>query len=597
MKINYLPVILSLCLFLGTCKSTQDQDQEDPLKNSKKLIIGGHKSLFFQGAIPVKGTSIKFIPPMEEAEIFIFGQRIGFAKQEFSKSVLKAKESVVVVKEGSKMSWSAAKTINDQGKATGAFLQKHATEPGIYIMYDSVAESYGIIGSSFEKGISAHNNIVNQSELLRKEWNEWAEMKLKDPEVKEDPKHFSKKMKSYKTKFEDVLGSFVYGYVNLDESLKSAWDESYEDFNDGSWKDHYKDMSHLRSDVSHEISSKWQETIFDFGSQTKSELQSAYKDLESIADGKSLGIALLSAFAKTTKGLFYDGIIEPIGAVGILSVGYVGVNTVIYPAAVATVGAKTGLYFLAETFTLAGKGVVYIIAPNVKLALGALLGSTGLVVAISAKSFQYGSETTGKGLRKTSAYSVKGAGIITEKSGKYLLAPASLVGVTATQSVIGGGLALGGTATGATITAAGATMQTTSYAVGGTSAAVVGTTGSVTSFGVGTSYGVYQLTKAIGIPSGVLLGSGVVLGYEAIAQISAHSVLAVADCSYLVLSLEGGKWVVYGVKDVTNQATGLMAGAVIDLDQVRKDGNTIVKVPLEEGEAEKILDPKRSKKK
>ena len=50
-----------IALLLLGCASTQDPD--DPLKNSKKLIKEGHKSLYNNGAFEVKGSSIKLIPP------------------------------------------------------------------------------------------------------------------------------------------------------------------------------------------------------------------------------------------------------------------------------------------------------------------------------------------------------------------------------------------------------------------------------------------------------------------------------------------------------------------------------------------------------
>ena len=80
-------------------------------------------------------------------------------------------------------------------------------------------------------------------------------------------------------------------------------------------------------------------------------------------------------------------------------------------------------------------------------------------------------------------------------------------------------------------------------------------------------------------------------------QLSAHTILAVSDFSYLVLSLEGGKWVVYAVKDTSGKAKSLLSGAVVDLEQVKKEGNDIVKVPVSDEEMEKILDKSKQEKK
>jgi len=589
-------LLIVYALSFDNCSSTKS-DKEDPLKNSKQLIKEGHKSLYFQGAIPLAGTSIKFIPPMEEGEIYIYGRRVGFAKEEFSKAYNKAKESVIVVKEGTKKSWSLSGDVSSTGNDAVEYLQNNATLPGIYIMYKSSAKGFGLIGSSFEAGKKAHDQVVIGSEQLRKDWETWAEENFKDPEAKDNSPEFKARMKAYNATFKNSFESFVIGYVDMDDALKSAWTDSYQEMEGGSFKDSLSSVNQFRSAMSDVITDTWKETVFNYGSSAKEELRSAGKDIESIADGEGLSFSLLKAFAKTTKAIFYDSIIAPIGKIGVLSVGYVGINAIVYPAAVVTVGTTTGVYILVETFTVAGKGVVYIVAPNVKLALGALLGSTEVVLGESYESLKAGGKASSYVARKTSKYGTKGAAIVTEKSGKYILAPTSLIGVTTTQSIVGGGLAVTGTTTGGVITATSAGIQTTTYVGAKTTAVAVGTTGTAASFGTGTAFGIYYLAKSVGVPVGVGLGSGVVASYEVISQLSAHSILAVADCSYIVLSLEGGKWVVYGVKDVSNKANGLLSGAVVDLDQIQKEGGTIVRVPMEEGEAERILDSKKKKKK
>ncbi|MCZ8157528.1 MAG: hypothetical protein O9264_15505 [Leptospira sp.] len=593
LSISFISIIC-FCLVL-TCKSTET-DQDDPLKNSKKLIREGHKSLYYQGAVPIAGTSIKFIPPMEEGEIYIYGKKFKFAKEEFSKAITKASESIIVIKNGTKYSWSLADDVSKSGNEAVNYIEQNATLPGIYIMYESNAKAYGLIGSSFDEGMKAHNKVIQNSEQLRKDWETWAEYRFKDPAERDKTPAFQARMKSYNQIFKTSFDSFVYGYVDMDEALKSAWDEYYEVIDSGGWRDLYTEVHELRTIVSDSISSTWKETFFNYGEATKEELASAGKDIESIADGEGLSFSLLKAFVKTTKAIFYDAIIEPVGKIGVLSIGYIGVNAVVYPAAIISVGTTTSVYLLAETVTVAGKGVVYIIAPNVQLALGALLGSTEIVVGESYESLRAGGKASSYVVRKTSKYTTKGAAIITEKSGKYILAPSTLIGVTTSQTIVGGGLSLSGTTAGGVVTATSAGLQTTTYVASKTTAAGVGVTGTVTSFGTGTVFGIYYLGKSVGVPMGVGVGSGVVLSYEVMSQMSAHSLLAVADCSYLVLSLEGGKWVVYGVKDVSNKANGLFSGAIVNLEQVRKEGGTIVKVPLTQEEADRILEPKKKKK-
>ncbi|MCW7463162.1 hypothetical protein [Leptospira limi] len=598
MKFNQIkkPILgLILGLSISYCASS-DKKAEDPLKNTKKLVIEGHSSLYYQGALPVKGTSIKFIPPMEEASITVLGRRYDFAAEQFSKSMIKASESVVVVKNGTKMSWKTAGNINDKGEQVQKYLSENATKPGLFIMYASVAESYGIIGSSFDRGKQSHEAVIAKSAEIRKEWDEWAEMQLNREMPKDTSPSAKKRFQKYQENFQKDFESTVYGYIDLDEALKNSWNESYEDFRKGGFLSRTSEINEIRSAVSESIFGSWKETIFQYGKDTKEELGKAKGEIEAIAD-KDEGIptALLKSFSRATKAILYDSIIKPISKFALLSVGYVTWNGLIYPVALGTNAAGTTMYGLVETITLTGKGVVYLTAPSIELVLGSIINSTEVVVHESVQSLDKGAKVTSAMSRKSSAYSVKSAAFVTESSGKYILAPMSYVGVTAGQTVLGGGLAVTGTVAGGAVAGASGTTEVVTYASTKATSATVGVVGSAASFGVGTFYGVYQVGKAIGVPSGVAVGTGIVLSYEFMAQISAHSILAAADCTYLVLSLEGGKWVVYGVKDNSKKAARLLSGAVVDLDQVRKEGGTIVKVPMEPGEVEKILGKKKKK--
>ncbi|MCB1178203.1 MAG: hypothetical protein KDK36_11530, partial [Leptospiraceae bacterium] len=145
---------LLLLTLLFHCSSTEDKD--DPLKNSKKLIKDGHKSLFYNGAFEVKGSSIKLIPAYSESEVYIYGKRLGFAEKSFSENVKKAAESVYILKEGTKISLNVAGKVSDKTDKINSIIYDKGTKGGVYIIYKSLAESYGIIGSSFSKGLSVH---------------------------------------------------------------------------------------------------------------------------------------------------------------------------------------------------------------------------------------------------------------------------------------------------------------------------------------------------------------------------------------------------------------------------------------------------------
>jgi hypothetical protein len=102
---------------------------------------------------------------------------------------------------------------------------------------------------------------------------------------------------------------------------------------------------------------------------------------------------------------------------------------------------------------------------------------------------------------------------------------------------------------------------------------------------------VYQLSKAVVVPTGYQLGSGIVLSYETLAQVSAHSILAVSDCAYMVLSLEGPRWVLYAVKgNLIKGDDDLPPGAILDLKKMQEQGEEIVNLPVSDEEMKKVVE-------
>jgi hypothetical protein len=80
-----------------------------------------------------------------------------------------------------------------------------------------------------------------------------------------------------------------------------------------------------------------------------------------------------------------------------------------------------------------------------------------------------------------------------------------------------------------------------------------------------------------------------VLGYGTVSQLGAQTVLAVADASYLVLSLEGPNWVLYAVKGNVDSGENLPPGAILDLKAMQQAGETFVAVPVSDEEMQRIV--------
>jgi hypothetical protein len=122
----------------------------------------------------------------------------------------------------------------------------------------------------------------------------------------------------------------------------------------------------------------------------------------------------------------------------------------------------------------------------------------------------------------------------------------------------------------------------------GVTGAVAGGTVVVTAGGA--AYGVYQLSKAVVVPTGYELCSGIVLSFETLSQVSAHAILAVSDCAFMVLSLEGTRWVLCAVKGNLGKCDGLQPGAILDLKKIQEQGEEIVNLPVSDEEMKKVVE-------
>jgi len=92
------------------------------------------------------------------------------------------------------------------------------------------------------------------------------------------------------------------------------------------------------------------------------------------------------------------------------------------------------------------------------------------------------------------------------------------------------------------------------------------------------------------VPAGYELGGGIVLSYGTLTHLGAHSALAVSDCAYLVLSLEGPRWVLYAVKGKVSSGDELAGGAVVDLKTLRDQGEDILYLPVSDEEMKKVVE-------
>ena len=319
------------------------------------------------------------------------------------------------------------------------------------------------------------------------------------------------------------------------------------------------------------------------------------KSKEALSNTSETGsLALLKSLGWVLHGVFWEGSIKPISKISAGSLGYIAVNTIVYPVILAAQGTVS-LAEVAIKVTWNTGGMAYdIIAPTGEAALAGLLGT----IEIAGGQLAGGTLITGAATvagatyvgSKAAAATVATAGYTSGKAVKYIGVPLAASGIVLGGSAVGVTVAGAEVVTGTALLAGGelvsATSQVTTTATSATTLAVGTTVSTVAGLGLG----VYELSKAVIVPTGYQLTSGVVLGYGSISQLAAHSVLAVTDVSYMVLSLEGPKWVLYGVQGKLGSGEELAPGTVLDLEEMQNQGEGFKRLPVSEGEMKAVIE-------
>lgn len=185
---------------------------------------------------------------------------------------------------------------------------------------------------------------------------------------------------------------------------------------------------------------------------------------------------------------------------------------------------------------------------------------------------------------------VQGAGYVAGKTVQHVLAPVTKAGIVAAGWTAGTVVRGAGMVAEAGIHTANVTAKGATWVFGNTLAAATLAGGTVTSAGAFVGKGLFEIGSALVVPLGHLGGAGLVLGYKATSQIAAHSLLAVTDAAYVVLSLEGPRWVVYAIKGNLDDGKNLKPGAVLNLKEMQKNGEVFYQVPLSQAEITRVVE-------
>lgn len=594
-------LLLSALLLLTACAPKEGQD---PLKNTKKLIVKGHSSLYENGMLEIPFTKVHFIPSVGGS--FDLSSELFFedAKEALQQGLKDALNSVFIIPEGTKKAYEISKDVYRVSSDISEVIREYTRGGGVWLIDRSSKiaqehilgafdDSKGLAVSVYDAGTSmesffdlASRNIV-ASHFNRSE-------ETFDRSMKATSKINKLSASLAKEHFNLGSDAFIQGYMTLPSKLGENIDNIGKSFSSSRFSEAYEDADDFREKSSVVFKDIIDDTLDNYTRDVGESLSKVTDNFSKHVQEEGVLLTSLKSMRWLLQGIFYDGLIKPLVELTGGTVGLISVNGIIYPIHLVAGEVKESAMVMVEVTAHTAKSVYQIVAPSFQFALASVLSSAeylgGKVVAGTTATLG----TAASGLDATAGLALSGAskttGFIMGKGTKYIGVP---IAVSA-QAVgkIGYGV-LASSSSAALGTALLATGETAAMATDATGIALSGTTvvgGTGLSVATASAQGVYSLAKSVVLPAGYTLSSGTVLGYGSLSQLQAHTLLAASDAAYMILSLEGPKWVLYTItgNSIKNDKA-LPAGAVVDLKSMQEHNETVKRIEVSDAEMEKVL--------
>ena len=510
---------------------------------------------------------------------------------------------MTILSEGTTLSYHMAEGIH---QATGTLtdeIAKATRENSRLLASRSWADAKGIVGKSWDLsketaddmdrlGIAMIEQSFQRGETVSQQMNEEGKRMVRQSleqahELSKGGTARSSEALSY------AREKFIKGYAAVPANAKARAKAVGDNIRELDLSGKLEEESARRS--------RWSKTMTDLAGQTVSNYRedvghSFSEARREISDYRTSGISLatLRSLRWVLQGLFWDAAIEPVGKISAASVGYISVNALAYPTLVAIREGKAMTDIAVEVVWNASKSGYDLVAPSATAAVASLysvLDFTGSNLAAGAVA---GSGSVA-GLSKQAAskavgVTIKGSGYAAGKTVQYVGVPLAAAGVA-----VGGGTfgVVAGTAEAAaagTMRVAGETGMASTYLMGNVIAGTTLIGGTAATVGAAAWQGYYQSARAVVLPAGFQFAGGMVLSYGTMAHLGAHTILAAADMSYLVLSLEGPRWVLYAVKGKLGKGEDLVPGTMLDLKSMQEAGEEIYNIPVSDEEMKNVVE-------
>ncbi|WP_408095978.1 hypothetical protein ACJVC5_13125 [Peredibacter sp. HCB2-198] len=498
---------------------------KDPLKNTKKLVKDGHTSLYQNGAFKVPYTKIKLVPPGPEPLELAKELSGTRAKASFLKYISEASEASVVIWDGTKKSYKFSKKLDEDLDRELSKIGPSMRKSSKVILSKSFATGRSLIGGSWNEARDIYRESVDVGKIIKKD-------------------------------FQKASEEFVKSFVIIPKKqTNNAPGVSFNDF-----VQNFEKSNEYRKKLSDPMAYLISDSVQNYSKNIRQSFNNSQEDFSNADPTTGHTLASLKAAIWVLKGVVFDGVIMPVGKISAGAIGYTFANGIAYPVLLFSTNGATSTQYAVEVIGHSAGNFYEVVAPSLQTGLAAIIGT--------------GIKTTGS---------------IVGNSVQYIGAPIAASGTVIAGSVSGAALGIGGgVLAGASM--AGSGVMTVSSEVLPKTISTMTLVGGVTAYTIkGTAEVAYEVGMATAVPTGQVLGGGLTLSYGLLSHLSAHTVLAVADASYLVLSMEGPKWVIYAVKGVVSGGD-YAQGTVLDLEKMKKNGEEFYKVPASDEEIKKIVE-------
>ncbi|MGM0595623.1 MAG: hypothetical protein ACQES9_01155 [Myxococcota bacterium] len=599
---NLNPPVGIILFFHLLSSCTNSRETTDPLKNTKKLVKKGHRNLYQEGGLRIPNTSVNLIPagpkPLDTAR-----NLIGLsARNSFLLALKKASDSVYIIAEGSKISLKAGQKIYREMAVFAEKVRKLTRKSAVLILDKNGLMGGKIIGKSWKLSRELLWEINNITDDIITYFDEAGNIVTEKFHFKGDEIIWKsqsnaenirrKGIDEASTVMQERYANFITGYLTLPAKLGKNLKNTGKTFKKANLVKIARDENKWRQKYSDKSINLIKITGKDYFDNIKISFKKASFSLKNYQNS-GISLATLKAITYVIKGIVWDGIIQPLFNFSAGCLGFVAVNGIAYPLIVLSKEGKAIAQIAVSTVWNSSKSAWQIAGPTVEITIAGVYSFMTLGVTQIAALGQSATGTIAgystKAAGEIAGLAIKGTGQLSARTTGYIGVPLAATGIFLGGTITGTVVSTYGTIPAGAVFSGGEGTAIASRSLGtilGGTAAIGGTT-AISSWA--TAKGLYYVAKAVSVPSSYALGAGIVLGYGAISHLAAHTLLGISDCAYLVLSLEGPRWVVYAVQGKLGRGKKLPQGSVLNLNKMQKAGEKFKYVPVSSKKMKKII--------